>query len=177
MWDIAFKPLLLSNFQENIKTLFLVCFFLQCKIYSWQVEPTILTAAFFLSFLFYKDNKEPDCFSVQGFTHCSWKFCLVLLSRWPPLLGMTHWSSDSEVASNKTRTVQSLERTWWPVEPVWAFAEPSYWQRASFSLMGVYRDPWYQFLWSAGSVGDTALFWKAPRLESILVPPLVWGLL
>lgn len=71
MWDIAFKPLLLSNFQENIKTLFLVCFFLQCKIYSWQVEPTILTAAFFLSFLFYKDNKEPDCFSVQGFTHCS----------------------------------------------------------------------------------------------------------
>lgn len=108
--------------------------FLQSEIYSSEVEPTVLTAAFF-SFIFVLLGQWKALFS---FTHCSWKFSLVLLSRWPPLLGMTHQGSDSEVASNKTRTVQSCEGTCGQWSLLEAFPKPSYWDRASFPLIGDY---------------------------------------
>lgn len=53
-----------------------------------------------------------------------------------------------------------------------ACPKPSHWDEPSFPLIQVYKSPWDQFIWSIGSARDIALFWKAPMLESILVPQL-----
>lgn len=67
------------------------------------------------------------------------------------------------------RAVKGLGCQWSLPE---ACPKPSYGDEPSFPLIKVYKGPWYQFIWSMGSARDTALFWKAPMLESILVPQL-----
>lgn len=61
---------------------------------------------------------------------------------------MTHRSNDSEVAYNKTRTVQSCEGTCGQWSLPEAFPKPGYWDGASFPLMDVYNGCWYQFIGS-----------------------------
>lgn len=66
--------------------------------------------------------------------------------------------------------------------PPGAFPKPGQWDGASFSLLHVYNGPWYLCIWSMRPARDIALFWKAPMLDSILVPQLgvalglLWGL-
>lgn len=117
--------------------------------------------------------KKHRALSIQGSTHCSWTFSSVLLSRWPLWLCMTHQNSDSEVASNKTRTVRVVEdwmaaggaRLQPALNPVSEIAHCA-------QLLDANNGPRRQFCWSFGSARNVSV--EGPKAWIHLYLQLMW---